>query len=282
MATVSICSCGPTTCSSADLNSTASAPCVTRTRPIIHYPHAPACPVRQGGGVLPHGHGSFKWFFAAPRPERRAAPRGPAAPDAAASTIPARGTGQRGSATPRSSVVKCVLLGHALERLDEVDDELSRRACDERPAARCRGPAARSAPRWLRAHASSPCRRLPSSVERSSATSTARSPRASQASSSSSASSDLPAPEGPRSITPVPARTMPVAWTFIGAGAARPWARLKMEREERAGAVGAVLGADRALVRLDDLPRDREAEARSGRRNARHRAGRYRSAGRCG
>ena len=49
-------------------------------------------------------------------------------------------------------------------------------------------------------------------------------------------------------------------WTFIGAAAVSPWARLKCEREERAGAVGAVLGADRALVRFDDLPRDREAE----------------------
>ena len=36
-----------------------------------------------------------------------------------------------------------------------------------------------------------------------------------KASSRTSARSDFPLPDGPRSITPVPARTMPVPWTFI-------------------------------------------------------------------
>src|SRR5690606_35656699 len=40
MAMVSTSSCGPTTCSMADLNSLASAPCVTSTRPIMRRPHA--------------------------------------------------------------------------------------------------------------------------------------------------------------------------------------------------------------------------------------------------
>src|SRR5262245_1964716 len=46
MVTASICCCGPTTCSSAERNSTASRPCVTRTRPIIETPrgHVPGAP----------------------------------------------------------------------------------------------------------------------------------------------------------------------------------------------------------------------------------------------
>ena len=50
MVTASICVCGPTTCSSAERNSTASRPCVTRTRPIMeNSPRARGCAARKGG-----------------------------------------------------------------------------------------------------------------------------------------------------------------------------------------------------------------------------------------
>src|SRR5688572_8642916 len=146
MQIVSTCSCGPTTCSSADLNSTARAPCVTRTRPIIDYPLTGPLrtnttsvynddPMPKAGGISPLDSIVSSGFFDA----GLARPKCPqsltdqqhlmAAVDLA---------GARHGATRDADALDIgderIFLDHALEAIDHIDHEVERRLGDERPA----------------------------------------------------------------------------------------------------------------------------------------------------
>src|SRR5262249_53059821 len=104
-----------------------------------------------------------------------------------------------------------------------------------------------------------------SSWLRSSATSRANggAPR-SAACSSASASRDLPAPEGPRISTPRAPTSTAEAWTE-GMGLHRRQAHDEARAEHlwrvAARRINAVLGPQATAMRLDDLQRDRQAQA---------------------
>ena len=260
MATVSTCSCGPTTCSSADLNSTASAPCVTRTRPIItSSPDGGACPDAARRGVFAPCAGAFKWFFvAAAAPRRRSARsasrissswwRPSTTPAAAPGSAAARRRAVRSRARPprpcarASSTRSTTRCSGALATNGRCDDAAAAQLDQARDG---RG----------RPHRSGRPRSTAMS-RRSSATSLRRRPRRSHSSSSRAPAAICRRPR----VRAGSGRCRPARGRWRGCCRRRSFARLcsvagavERDGEQRAGAVGAVLGDDRALVRLDDL-----------------------------
>src|SRR5690606_32881500 len=134
MQTVSTRSCGPTTCSSADLNSMASAPCVTRTMPIIQpsLEWIAPCDARR---VLPlRSHGSRSFFGAAVWHGHRT--HGFTHEDQLVEAVHLAGARYR--ATRHLHAFKAgdqrIFFDHALHLVDEIDHEMQRRLAHEWPA----------------------------------------------------------------------------------------------------------------------------------------------------
>ena len=168
-------------------------------------------------------------------------------------------TGWRGSAIPRSMSVSWSASGSrsSASSLDDIDDEPDHRAA--LVAAASTRPRPRSSS-WPAIAPSAVATRRPLQAERCTRSSaTSRAPR----SISSAASGDLPAPEAPRISTPfAPTSTAVAVDRLAHAARLSPGAGRTTVKRAPSTAVAAtpVLGADRAAMRLDDLPRDGEAE----------------------